>query len=272
MASKCEIIRDMTAAIDCRLCGSAGAPPAGCPAGLTPALCDIPAAANDRMALFASRYDPAALFERGAAAAVRAQIERNYATAIAANETQLAAAYPGAPDLRIAWPDFERCLRSPDGSPSGAFNNRYFGRDDCAALGMQPVYPLGKAFAQGAIWKAGKKPSPIPLAVDYIANPDLATILVVLFIVLVLIALLWKASRDVRRAPFLKAEAQYRARLARAQRVAAHGRPAPPPGRDPAEVCAAYVAAQEARGYDASQYREICGLGAKKIATDAMRG
>jgi hypothetical protein len=94
---------------------------------------------------------------------------------------------------------------------------------------MNPTYPLGGTFAAGSIWKAGKSPSPLPLTVDYLANPDLFAIVVLAFLALVLAALLWAAWR--------------------------RGHPA-----SRSTPCEDYVKKWEAAGYEMDDYRARCGM------------
>jgi hypothetical protein len=176
-ATKCGIIRDFASA-DCS--GAAGG---------SSALCRIPGAANFRMALFGTPPVPGDI--------VRAQIRRNYLAGIAKTETDLAQLYPQAlPEaVRISWPDFELCRWNEDGSPGGLYGNRYFGRADLTGLGMAPSYPVGGQTLAGRIWRG---PSPIPTAVDYVSNPDFATVVFVLLVVIsILVAALPTAQKTV---------------------------------------------------------------------------
>lgn len=214
-ATQCDIIRDFAAATECGLCsarscrtttpdclpgqtcegGVCMGRPSGCPAVLSPALCAVPGAANKRMLLFATQYSPANLVEGAEDRAIRQQIERDLQTGIQSAESGLAAAYPGAAPgaTRISWPDFEYCLWNPTGAPGGPFSRKYFGRIDAESFGMQPTYPIGHSLAQGSVWKYPRA-SPLPMTVDYLMNPDLATILIVAFLVLVIAALFVAAS------------------------------------------------------------------------------
>jgi hypothetical protein len=201
MSSRCDIVRDMVAATTCGLCSGGPSPmdqvgpgtPSGCAAGLSPAVCGIPGAANARMALFADEL-------RLTGGAARALEMRDYTDAIRANEIALAAAYPAvpSPQTSVSWPDFERCLWNPAGGKGGPFGNVYFARDDLQSLGMAPTYPLGGDTAAGAVW-APPRASPLPVAVDYLANPDLAAILVFAFLVLLFAALMLGAALKNRR-------------------------------------------------------------------------
>jgi len=255
-ATKCDIIRDMVAATTCGLCespacqrnrdcpagqtcegGACIGRPAACRATLSPAVCSIPGAANAKMALFADVYDPRSLFSTDR----RKQLEEaDYVTAIRETELGLATAYPLSPPAatNISWPDFQRCLWNPAGQKGGPFNNVYFGRNDLNAFGMSPTYPVGGSTASGVIW-APPKVSPLPVAVDYVANPDLATIVIIVFVLLILVAILIGVARS-RKANELTAEDSLTPK---------------------ARECLEYVRAMEARGYDMLSYRQKCGLG-----------
>ena len=279
MASKCDIIRDAVAAAACglcnpRACGPGGACPAGqtctggmcvgrpaaCPEGLSTALCGVPGAANARMALFSDQYDPVNLFAGAARRAETTLAERIRVTQLRATERAVAGAYPGAAPgaARISWPDYEACLWTPSGAKAGPFGNVYFRRNDLQAFGMAPTYPVGGVFAQGAVWRPPKA-SPLPVAVDYAMNPDLAAILLFAFFVVLLAALLYRAYRDTKAGP---ERARRRAELARQRLEAAD----PYRGTafesypDPQARCRAYVEAMEAQGFGMGYYRRRCGL------------
>lgn len=278
MTTKCDIVRDMVAATTCGLCtskackatadcpdgqvcqgGTCVGRPALCPPGLSAAVCAIPEAANVRMALFANRYSPASAFAKGANKAERTLEERDYVTAIQKAELDLAAAYPGAPSpaTNISWPDMEKCLWTKGGSKAGAYNNVYFRRNDLASFGMKPRYPVGGAAAKGVVWR--QDASPLPTAVDYVANPDLAVILVFVFLVIVFAALIYAAYKRKKRA---NAEASF---VKDAERRALEEND-PYQGTkfesypDPTAKCRAYVEAMEAQGYSMGYYRQQCGL------------
>lgn len=272
--TQCDVIRDFAAAWACGLCagracsadsdclegqtcagGACTGRPANCPAGLSPALCAVPDAANKRMALFADRYDPATAFMSETEGAILAQEERDLMTGIQADEAGLAAAYPGAAPgaTTIGWQDFNYCLWNPAGTPGGAFNNRYFERNDAQSFGMKPVYPVGGALAEGTLWPFPKA-SPVPLAADYVANPDLVVIFIFVLLVVILAILLFKARRSAASAA---ARAAARAAESAAEGAAAAAEAYP----DPTQKCRQYAEAMEAQGFDMGYYRQRCGLG-----------
>lgn len=180
--------------------------PMGCTVGgITPptAVCQVGQTANTRMSLFTEQYSPANLFEDAASKAARLQIEKNYQVDIQAAESALTTAYPGAAPgaVTISWPDFEACLWDPAGVPHGDGNNMYFDRQDLMAMGMKPPYPIGGALAENLIWPPGAAASPVPVAIDYLMNPDLFTILVFALLVIVFAVLMWLAWRSAKNAP-----------------------------------------------------------------------
>jgi hypothetical protein len=261
--SKCDIIRDVATAASCGMCTALAATPPrpipeGCAAaGRVPpaAACGVPVAANTRMKLFDERYSPAGLFGSATDKKARALIEKDYVTAIDRAEKGLAAAYPAAPAAAtdIRWPDFQGCLWNRSGQRGGPNNNVYFGRGDLTQLGMMPVYPLGGGFAQNSIWKAGKAPSPVPVKVDYLMNPDLFTIVVLVFLVIVFAALMRAAWRHARGAPL-------RALLAEeAARAALPADTRPPPSR----LYQQYAWIKGNKDFNVQAYKELFDAGLK---------
>jgi uncharacterized protein YxeA len=124
---------------------------------------------------------------------------------------------------------------------------------------MNPVYPVGGAIAKNAIWKAGKAESPVPLAVDYVMNPDLFAILLFALLVIIFAALIWKAWKSAKAAPYIaekKKEAE-RERLEESDPFRGSAFESYP---DPQAKCRAYVEAMEQQGYDMTYYRDKCGL------------
>jgi hypothetical protein len=252
--TRCDVIRDFAAAWECGLCsarpcansdgcragqtcvaGLCVGRPANCPAGVTPAVCGIPNAANKKLMLFADHYSPANMFKGEMGRLSLRQEERNLQSGIRTVEEGLAAAYPTAAPAatRVAWPDFNYCLWNPTGAPGGPFGHKYFGRTDAQSFGMKPVYPIGGGHALGAVWKYPKQ-SPVPMSVDYVMNPDLATIVAFAFIVALFGALFYRAHRSAGR---------------------------PPPGEDAARArCRSYVEKMEASNFDMDAYRVRCGL------------
>ena len=258
--TKCDIIRDFSAAAACGLCTGN---PVNCPPGLPSALCGIPQAANNRMALFVDKYNPSNIFMSAADRAQLAQEERNYLSGIQSVETGIQAAYPNAPAgaASIGWPDLNYCLWNKTGTPGGPNNNKYFERNDAQNFGMNPAYPVGGTVAQGALWQPPKT-SPLPLTVDYVMNPDLAVIALFAILVIIFAVLVYLSYQGKKRAPLL---AEERRAAARRQLEAAD------PFRgtafesypDPQEKCRQYVEAMEARGFEMGYYRQQCGLPAK---------
>jgi hypothetical protein len=235
--SRCDIIRDFERAAACGLCAAApgAAPPPACAEGGAPppaAVCAIPGAANARMRLFASRYAPASMFEGPVARLVRTREEQNFMATIAKAEAGLRAAYPGAPAAaaEVGWADFDACGVAAGGGPA-------LGRAAALAGGMSPPYPLGGKLLAGKLWKT--KPAPVPLAADYLMNPDLFVVVVVLLLV-TLVAALVQRLLAARRARRVAAAAAARPRAQAA--------------------CRAWVESQELRGAEMGVYRAQCGL------------
>lgn len=177
---QCGITRDVARAAACGLCPALAAgravPPA-C-AGVPPAACGVAPAANARMALFASRLSPANLWEGAGARAARRGAEAGAEYTVAAAEGALQKAYgvpPAAAAAATSWPAVERCLAAGLHPGGGAAAAPYLGRADAVAMGMAPAYPLGGRAALGALWRPPRA-SPLPLSVDYLANPDLFTL------------------------------------------------------------------------------------------------
>jgi hypothetical protein len=272
MATKCDIIRDAGYANSCGMCAALAASPqkpipAGCTiGGVTPpaAACLVAGTANTRMKLFDEQYSPANLFEDAADKAARTLIEKNYLTGIQATETALAAAYPGAAPgaTAVSWPDFELCLWNKTGARGGSNNNIYYKRNDLMQMGMQPSYPLGGAFAENTIWKSGAAPSPVPVSVDHVMNPDLFAFLMFALLVIIFAVLIWSAWKSAKKAPYLaqqKKDAE-RQRLEESDPFKGTAFESYP---DPQAKCRAYVDSMEQQGYDMSYYRTQCGLPAK---------
>jgi hypothetical protein len=260
MTTKCDILRDMTAAIQCGLCTGS---PIACPAGLPAVLCGIPNAANNRMALFADKYNPMNLFLDAADRKVLRQTEQNLVAGIQTTEQGLRTAYPGAPPeaVQIAWPDLQYCLWNKEGRRGGPFSNVYFGRDDAQAFKMIPTYPVGGTLAQGALWPPPKT-SPVPLIVDYVANPDLAVILIFALLVIVFAVLVWVAFNQKKKAPF-RSEQEREAERKRLEATDPFRGTAFESYPDPLAKCRTYVESMEQQGYDMAYYRQQCGLPAK---------
>lgn len=193
--SKCDVVRAALAAAACGACAAyaEGDPaPAGCGSPPPPAaLCALAGGANARL-----EADALALSLRGrfggVAARVRAAEENAYAADVQAAAAGIADAFPGA-DNDVTWVDAARCLVVADGSPGGVgAPHRRFSRADAEALGFSPPHPLGGGAFAGAVW-APPRTSPLPLTVDYLANPDF-------FVLLALAAALAAAAAAARRA------------------------------------------------------------------------
>ncbi len=277
--TQCDIIRDFAAAWNCGLCasracktngdclsgqtcssGACTGRPSGCPAALSTALCAIPDAANKKMLLFEDQYNPMNIFMSAADKAALQQEEKNLLTGIQQDEAGIAAAYPGVPAsvASISWPDFNYCLWNPSGSPGGAYNNKYFERNDAQGFGMKPPYPLGGSFAQGSIWKPPKA-SPVPLTVDYAMNPDLAVIVIFALLVIIFAVLIYSAYKSAKAKPY-REEQQKEAERAKLEATDPYRGTAFESYPDPQAKCRAYVESMEAQGYDMSYYRKQCGL------------
>jgi hypothetical protein len=252
---KCDIIRDAVNAKSCGLCdvtkcssnsdcqsgqvclanGTCSRDvPAGC-GSLSPALCEVFNVANARMSLAANKYDPLYEWTDKSGTELSKSI---YTTHIESTESALQKAYPNEPDVKISWPDFEKCLWNKQGEPEGINNNVYFKRNDLVSLGMTPEYPIGGKLAMGKIWKS----SPLSTYVDYIMNPDLFTIIIILLCVLISISYL--ISRYLQ-----KRKNEDDIQLERIKKIA-----------DPKQRCADYVAYMEDKNYDMTYYRVKCGL------------
>lgn len=259
--TKCDIIRDMAAVLNCGLCE--GKPTSNCPAGVSPVVCSIPSIANDRMELAALVYNPANILPENKA--VFSLSKQNYATAIQNSETELGAAYPDAEKgaTSVSWPDLEYCLWNLQGTPAGTASNVYFGRKDALDFGMVPPYPVGGTFAQGSIWKPGKKQSPVPLTLDYIANPDLIVIIIFTILVIIFAVLIWKTYQRARGAP-RRAEQQREAVRRRLEASDPYQGTAFESYPDPLAKCRNYVETMESQGYNMTYYRQKCGLPEKE--------
>lgn len=244
VTTRCDILRDFERAVGCGLCAPAApgapAPPACAAGGPAPpaAVCAIAGTANARMRLFASRYDPASMFEGPVARLVREREEQNFMATIAGAETGLRAAYPGASAeaVEVGWADFDACGADAGGGPA-------LGRAAALAGGLNPPYPLGGKLLEGKVWKT--KPALVPLAADYLINPDLFVVVVVLLLV-TLVAALVRQLLAARRARRVAAAAAARP-LAQA-------------------ACRAWVESQELRGAEMGVYRAQCGLPPKPAA------
>lgn len=253
MATKCDIIRDSANAAACGMCralGDGSAVPDGClkldpvPKG---SACRVPNAANVRLYLFAAQAAPPAF---GANRTAREMMISDYNRSIADTEQGLMDDY-GVDEATasISWPDYERCLWSPDGVPGGPLSHRYFDRADANMQGLHPTYPLGGALASQLLWKDGLHPGPMPLTIDYLMNPSLFTILLLAFLVVLFGVIVWRALRATRRAD--------REERRKAEAAAAAATP-DDPGR---AECREYVEALEKEGFDMGYYRGRCGLG-----------
>ncbi len=258
MTTKCDIIRDSANAASCGMCralGDGAAVPDGC-LRLDPvpkaSSCRVPGAANTRLYLFAAQVAPPVFGQANREAC--ALTIANYSKNIANTEQSLMDDY-GVDEATasIAWPDYQRCLWNTDGLPGGQLGHKYFDRADANMQGLHPSYPLGGDLASHLLWKDGLHPGPMPLTVDYLMNPDLFTILLLAFLVVLLGVLVWKAIRDTRRAD-REEERKGAAAAAEARRAA--GIP-----DDPGQVeCREYVEALEKEGFDMGYYRRRCGL------------
>lgn len=198
--TKCDILRDVARANMCGMCTAS----ANCGTSTPPsAVCNVANIANAKMKLFASQYSPANLYASSVNKAIRTQEEKIYQGIIQKGEADLKAAYPTAPAEAtvIEWSDFEHCLWNKDGTAGGNNKNVYFKRDDAVQLGMAPVYPIGGSTIANVIWKGPT--SPIPLAVDYLMNPDLFTILMFVLLVIIFSALMWSVWRTNKWAAYL---------------------------------------------------------------------
>lgn len=156
--------------------------------GVSPAATAVPAMANARMRLAALAYSPRRLLATGVR---KALIEREiaaYSDIIASNESAMAQA--GTP-ASVTWADFNKCLWNKSGVHGSASGRAYLGRADALQLGMEPRYPLGGSLGSGAIWKDGDAPI-VPLSVDYVVNPDLFVIIILVFLTLLVFALVKK--------------------------------------------------------------------------------
>ena len=190
--TKCDIIRDYASANMCGLCvtnsdGSQRAAPSSC-GDIPRAVCGIPAAANAKMYILGQTF-----FAKNTS--VNTDEINIYKKIISDCDTGLTAAY-GFGD--ISWPDFQNCLWNTNGSPGGTNQNKYFTREDILELGMNPSHPVGGTAAAGKLWPAAT--SPLPVSVDYIANPDLFAIMLIILLVCIAGVLIYLRLR-LRTAP-----------------------------------------------------------------------
>ena len=175
MTSKCKIVQDHYGA---RMCGTCDDTNTCSDKSLSTALCRIPNAANAKMAMIAPRFSPLQIFDGDVDAKVRALTVKNLKTAITNLHDDLTGAYPDAEPgaVDITWADIAQCKKLGSGT-------KKYGRDGALELGMDPKYPIGGKFAINTLWTPDN--NPIPIAVDYIMNPDLFTIIVLMFIVII---------------------------------------------------------------------------------------
>ena len=245
----------MALAVSCGMCSDTIPAPACSVNGQIPPkeVCYIPNAANKRMYLFASKYSPMNILESSNNKEIRTQEEADFEGEIQDSETALASAYPSTSpsNFRITWPDVELCLQNKSGE-KGLDGNRYFNRKSALDMGMSPQYPLGKSTAENAIWK--KKPSPLPLTIDYLMNPDLFVIVMFALVVLIFAVILsvsWYKSKKAADLVKQQQEKELEKKLAA---------PYPKTPEGIKEKCKEYVEAMEQRGYDMSYYKSYCGL------------
>jgi hypothetical protein len=159
--STCSIISDLKNATTCGLCSGT---PVNC-GSLDPSLCLISDTANNDMRLFAVRYSP-----KGALDSLSTtKIEQNIMSKMAKNQALLEVAYPGA--KTITWPEIQRCG---------------YTRDDALNFGYSPTWPIMGAKYFGRVWNTEKrgKSAPVPLIFDYLFNPDIFLILIILIVVI----------------------------------------------------------------------------------------
>ena len=252
--TKCDVIRDTANAVTCGMCNAltSGKPiPLGCEInGKFPpnAVCSIPTTANVRMKLFAAKYNPSNLFMDTLNKDVLIQTEKDYESDIFTTETDLANAYQSNDITNISWPDVEMCLWNKSGDPGGPNNNVYFERNDAQLLGMQSAYPIGGTFLENSIWKLGGKPSPVPLNVDYLINPDLFIIILIIILIAVLGFLIWTAWKYTVDMPYKILRDQQK-------KWEAHKT-----SYEPIAKWREYIQKMESNGFDMRDLRTKCGL------------
>jgi len=181
--SKCNIIRDMSSAILCGLC--TGNPSNKCPEGLQQSLCDIPAMANNKMSLFATKYSPEKLMMNQTEIQINNDIERNLEMAIANSERNLLDDYPNLTkqDINIRWFDLPYCTWNVEGTPDGPNLNIYYDRQDAIDLGMDETHLIGGNLLSN-LGSNNSITNKIPMIFDYLFNPGITIfIIIIIFII-----------------------------------------------------------------------------------------
>ena len=155
-------------------------------------LCDVPKYLDAKMRVFASKY---LSLGRG----VASELAVNDATLVQQVQQQLANIYPRnvSDIMSLSWADLEKCAVDP-GAATAPGSSAYFSRKDYNNMSNPAApwkYPLGRLKGAGTIWKSTLAPSPMPLYVDYVMNPDLAAIVLFTFIVLLFAGLMLNARQ-----------------------------------------------------------------------------
>jgi len=139
------------------------------------------------MAIVVPRFSPLQIFDDEIDANIRKLKVENLNNSITNKRDKLNDAYPDAQPgaVDITWADIAKCKKLGD--------TELIGRHGVLKIGMKPTYPIGGKFAQDKVWTPDN--NPIPIAVDYIMNPDLFTIIVFMLLVIIFGVIVWGPRR-----------------------------------------------------------------------------
>jgi hypothetical protein len=163
--------------------------------------------------------------------------------------------FPNVPasQLGSSWFDISNCKINADGSPGGHDLTRYPTRNDLVLLGYQPNPIIGTTALSGKVpqWSLPL----IPIWMDRMMQPELAVVVIFVFLVIIFAAIIYSAYRWAKGAPTRSAIARNKMLIASEDTDQYRGT-AFPSWPDPYKKVRQYIEAQERTGYDMSQWRK----------------
>lgn len=199
---KCDIIRAGAEAMISGQCTNSPLPPD----------CYVTDLATKQDMYFRAKYNPSSFISETSYEIQKKQLnilqgDINY------DINQLKSKYGSSVETDITWNDFTNCLWNPNGSKGGPHNNKYFERNDLTSLGYQPRPLFGGNILEGKL--PPKVTNFVPVWLDHIFNPDLAIVVILLFLVVIFVGLIYSFYKWEKEAPERKAKkkAALRAKL-----------------------------------------------------------
>lgn len=268
MTTKCDIIRDFMHANSCGYCtalANGSAPSTSCNVtdsnrNKYDSACLIPGMANGNMALLSLQYSPKNLIESATDKLVRTKKEQTYLTGIKVVNDRLKLAYQPLADNNnssIKWSDMQLCLQDKNEVKVP----KYYSRTDIVNAGMNPKseYPIGGTTLNKTIWKDSTKLGPLPVIVDNMMNPDLFTIIMFAFVMIIFTVLMMSIAKTKKMEPYLNA-LKHEKELDKLEKDSPYKNSAFSSYYGTMGKCRQIILNGEAQGRDMTLYRKRCNM------------